>query len=319
MAPAAGTWDATHLRELADAIEVGTSGRLKIATFLAGEHPYGMTDMLQAVSSGETDVGGISGGYSSALEPRLGILDMPFLLPGGDVEIYLEVYDFVSKGFFRKVWDDWNIEMLMPLHWSGQQFYLKEGWLEDWDSFKGKDIRVWSKETASLVTLLGGNPVSISFGEVYTALQTGLIDGLISGIHGCYVNGFLHECRNVVIISCQYATCPYMVNKDSLAALPTDVREDLFKVIEAQKDYFETGLIRQDGMALLSAFLTEGITARSISSTFREEIRAASYEGIWKPWIDRAGQQGAEAFGEVAKLLIDMGYEVPGYNPRGQD
>ena len=52
---------------------------------------------------------------------------------------------------------------------------------------------------------------------------------------------------------------------------------------------------------------------RPVAKDFREEIVAGSYEAIWKPWIDRAGPEGAEAFNEVAKVIIAKGYEVPGY------
>ena len=49
--------------------------------------------------------------------------------------------------------------------------------MEDW---KGTKIRVYGTETAELTKALGGAPVNIPFGEVYTALQRNVADGAIT-------------------------------------------------------------------------------------------------------------------------------------------
>ncbi len=70
-----------------------------------------------------------------------------------------------------------------------------------------------------------------------------------------------------------------------------------------------------DGVSLQLAFIVDQVRCAPVPAAFREEIRNHSYEAIWKPWIERVGPKGAEAFNEVAKIMIDMGYTVPGYTP----
>jgi len=308
------SWDARALPQLVEAIETGTGGRLQIDIFLPGEHPYKLGDMLNAVKLGETDVGQVYGGYATAIEPRLGVLDIPFMTPG-DIEAYVELYNSFAEGFFDDVWAEWNTTQIIPLFMGAQQFYLKEGWIENWDSLKGKRIRSWSTDVGNMISLLNGTPVQISWGDVYTSLQTGLIDGMVTSFDAAYSNGMLEICKNVVIASTQYVTAPYLVNQDSLAALPADVRDDLLRTIEANTDWYSLGLIRQDGVSLMSAFLTEQIQARPIPTALRQEILNKAYDNIWKPWIERAGPEGADAFNQVAKVLIASGREVPGYTP----
>ena len=115
------------------------------------------------------------------------------------------------------------------------------------------------------------------------------------------------------MISYMFATNNYIVNKDALAALPDDVREILLNLM-AEKDHaFRTATVQKDGMAIQEAFLTDNIKAYGMSKKFFGEIRDKSYEAIWKNWIDRSGEEGAAAFNEVAKMIVDLGYDVPGY------
>ncbi len=63
----------------------------------------------------------------------------------------------------------------------------------------------------------------------------------------------------------------------------------------------------------------DALTTRHIESleerSFRQEIRAESYEWIWSYWIERAGDVGHDVFNELAKVIITKGYDVPGYTP----
>ena len=49
------------------------------------------------------------------------------------------------------------------------------------EDFKGLKTRVHSVALASLVAGLGGEPLTIAFAEVYTALERGTLDAAISG------------------------------------------------------------------------------------------------------------------------------------------
>ncbi len=67
-------------------------------------------------------------------------------------------------------------------------------------------------------------------------------------------------------------------------------------------------------MALLELFDVYDLEVKPPPDSFVEEVRAGSYEGIWKHWIDRT-PGGADIFNEVAKAVIASGYTLPGYTP----
>ncbi len=312
----AGTEDAFNWVELAEAVKEATDGRLIIELYLPGEHPYGAADSLKAVRDNEFQITGLTGGYVTGVDPRLGALDLPMLLPCGDYETFLKVHD-VFDGYLEKVLgEDWNSTVLVHHNWGNMQFFMKEGFIEDWDSLKGKKVRVWSAEIGDLVKLLNGTPVNIAWGEVYTSLATGLVDGLTTDFFSAYSTKLTELAPDLTMMSYMFGTNNYIVNKDALAALPEDVRTALLKVMAEKENWFRTATVQKDGLALQQAFLTDNIKAHGVSKKFFNEIRSKSYEAIWKPWIERSGPEGEKAFDEVATLIIELGYDVPGYTPK---
>ena len=73
-----------------------------------------------------------------------------------------------------------------------RSFYTKDKAIRVPEDLKGLKIRVQDmKSQTDMLTALGGTPVAMSYGDVYTALSTGIIDGtennetaLTTGKHG---------------------------------------------------------------------------------------------------------------------------------------
>ena len=240
------------------------------------------------------------------------------LLPGGDIELYWELFDDLSKGYFGGIWAEWNSQLLIPAYWYANHYWLKPdvGWIEDFDSLKGYRIRTYTPEMAKLVEMLGGTPQNIEWSEVYTSLQTGLIDGLMTGVPPGYRSGFYEQIDKMTMIYAMPSlTCPYVVNKDAWGELPDDLKNILTNYFESKREWVKMGPFREEGTYIQLAMIKYGVKFHPLESSFREAIRAKSYEGLWKPWIDRAGPQGEEAFNEVAKIINAKGYDVPGYTP----
>lgn len=240
------------------------------------------------------------------------------LLPGGDIELYWETYEDLCKNYFAGIWAEWNCQLLIASNWYANHFWLKPevGWLEDFDSLKGYRIRSYTPEMAKLVEMLGGTPQNIEWAEVYTSLQTGLIDGLMTGIPAGYRNGFFEQIDKMsMIYAMPSLTCPYVVNKDAWSELPDDLKDIVTNYFESKQEWVKMGPFMEEGTYIQLAMINYNVQFHPLESSFREEIRAKSYEWLWKPWIDRAGPQGEEAFNELATILVAKGYDVPGYTP----
>jgi len=293
-------------------IERITNGRLKIDLLYHGEYPYKDADLLRVVSEGSADI--IKGGIAnwSGTEPRLTIVNMPMFVPcyPGDLQrVYHKILDTVLKDVFTK----WNCHELLTTWMGAQHFYLSDFWIEDFNSLKGKKIRTYSPELDDLVKLLNGTPVRVDGAEVYTALQTGVADGLITGVSYGYDNRYFEVVSNMeATFICDSADAVY-VNNDSWNGLPEDMRNVLQNYFDSKREWYEMGQTLQNGLDLIDSFQKFGLKVHPISEELRKEIVKKSYEAIWKPWITRCGEGGEEVFEGVADILKNEGFEVPAY------
>lgn len=291
-------------------IERITDGRLKIDLLFHGEYPFKDSDLLRVVSTGTADIvmGSITGW--SGTEPRFSIVDLPMFMPSypGDLQrIYHRILDDILKDVFEK----WNCHEVLTTWMGAQHFYFKDFWLEDFDSLKGKKIRTYNPELDDLIRLLNGTPLRIDPAEVYTALQTGVAEGLITGISNGYDNMYYEVVNNMqatFICDCTYAT---LINNDSWNELPKDMQEKVSNYINSKREWYEMRQTLENGLDLVNSFHKFGLNVKPISKDLRREIVNRSYEGIWKPWIERCGEGGQEVFDEVSKILIDEGFNVP--------
>lgn len=307
----AGSADEEALNSVARDIDVATNGQIKMDIFYPGEHPYQGADILRAISIGEIDIAGLIGGYISGIEPIFAVTDIPLLIPYGDFDTYLLLFEELKNGYYKEVFSKWNIKEIFTLHKSGQQFYLKDGWIENFDSLKGKRIRTWCAEVTDFIKLMNGIPVTIPLGENYTSLQTGLLDGTTTNIVAARRNNIFDLCKNVVIGEHAFGAGMYVINLNAWNELPIELQEIATEVFETNRKKFERSYQTEAAVVLQTLFITQEVKAHPIPKAFREELMNRAYDAIWKPWIDRAGKSGQEAFDLVVNILEKKGYDLP--------
>lgn len=78
-----------------------------------------------------------------------------------------------------------------------RSFYTIDKPINTPDDLKGMKIRVMKSQTAmEMVKALGGSPTPISFGELYTALQSGVVDGAENNPPSLYTSHHYEVCKH---------------------------------------------------------------------------------------------------------------------------
>jgi len=184
----------------------------------------------------------------------------------------------------------------------GPQLIFSKTPLKTIEDFKGMKVRAQSKESSLLIQQIGAVPTTISYPEVYMALQRGVVDASISAVRGVINvkwNELLKYANAWPVGQNPWA---YVINKDSWAALPDELKPFVREALKDAADkaiffygkavpFEDQGLIATSGMTLVKPSKEE----------IRKMVKAA--EQIRQDWAKRAGPSGPEVLRIIKEVL----------------
>ena len=104
------------------------------------------------------------------------------------------------------------------------------------EGIKGKKVRAVGDQ-AQLLKALGGVPVPLPHPEVYTALQTGTLDGALGFPSQAMSFGYYEVTKSWLRGAPGRYLVPSMINKDTWNKLPKDLQQILFETGKQQVRY----------------------------------------------------------------------------------
>jgi tripartite ATP-independent transporter DctP family solute receptor len=164
-------------------LEKSTNGALKVKIYPQGQLG-GERDITEGLQLGSVDFQATSIGVTGTFIPALRILNLPFLFKGP--KHWMAVMNGpVGQLILGKAREQGEQVGLKVLAVAAPDFRLpmsNKRALKSIEDFKGQKIRTMQvplhmKAYASI----GASPVPLPFGELYTALQTGVVDGNENG------------------------------------------------------------------------------------------------------------------------------------------
>jgi tripartite ATP-independent transporter DctP family solute receptor len=165
------------LQSMGEKLKTATNGRLEMKIYAGGV--LGDEDQaLQQVQLGAIDMIRVSLAPVTTIAPETSVLTLPYIFR--DVEHMHKVLDGdVGKEIVEKFDQDPNTRMVF-LGWTdaGERNMITKKPLTKPEDLKGMKIRV-QNSAISLATLkaMGANPVAMGVSEVFSAMQTGVVDG----------------------------------------------------------------------------------------------------------------------------------------------
>lgn len=151
-------------------------------------------ELLQIGSLGMTKV---STGVLENFVPSLQLFGLPFLFR--DREHRFEVLEGeIGENFLNKSLDK-RLKGLTFYDAGSRSFYSKVP-VETPEDLKGLKLRVMESNTAiNMVKHLGGSPTPIAWGELYTALQQGIVDGAENNLPSFYLSRHYEVTKHFVV------------------------------------------------------------------------------------------------------------------------
>lgn len=151
-------------------------------------------ELLQIGSLGMTKV---STGVMENFVPELKIFGLPFLFRNQEHRFYVLEGPIGEK--FLNASIPKRLKGLTFYDAGSRSFYSKTA-IKGPKDLEGLKLRVMESQTAiEMVKNLGGNPTPIAWGELYTALQQGIVDGAENNLPSFYLSRHYEVCKYFIM------------------------------------------------------------------------------------------------------------------------
>ncbi|TMV82637.1 TRAP transporter substrate-binding protein [Thioclava sp. BHET1] len=276
-------------KEAAAAIAKETDGAFKLQIFPSSQLGSD-TDTLTQLRSGAVEFFTLSGLILSTLVPVASINGIGFAFPDyatvwkamdGDLGAYIR--GEISKSGLHpmeKIWDN-----------GFRQTTASNKPIVTPDDLKGFKIRVpVSPLWTSMYEAFGAAPASINFSEVYTSLQTGVVEGQENPLAIVQTAKLYEVQKYCSMTSHMWDGFWFLANQKKWDALPKDIQAVVAKHINA------AGMAERGDVAKLNASLADKLQSEKMKlntpdpKPFREVLRSAGFYEKWsktygpKPW-----------------------------------
>ncbi len=175
-----------RVRELSD-------GKLDVKVY-PSEQLGSEQQCVELVQIGSLAITKVSAAVMESFIEDYKVLGLPYIFKSK--EHSYKVFDGeIGKDLLMSSTDKW-IRGLTFYDAGSRSFYTKSKPIEHPDDLVGMKIRVMPSVTAvGMVRALGGSPTPISWGELYTALQSGVVDGAENNPPSLYTSRHYEVCK----------------------------------------------------------------------------------------------------------------------------
>jgi TRAP-type transport system periplasmic protein len=283
-----------RLREAVDKIKEESGGRVEIQVF-PNSQLGGDTDMLSQLRTGAIQMFNLSGLILATYVPVASINGIGFAFkdygqvwPAMDGALGAYVRGAIEKAGLQaldNMWDNGYREITSSTHP-----------IEAPEDLKGFKIRVpVSPLWTSMFKSLGASPASININEVYSALQTKIVEGQENPLSLINLFKFYEVQKYVSLTNHMWDGFWTLANAKAWAELPANLQDIVARNINAAA-LKEREDVRKLNESLEGELTQKGMVFnRTDAEKFRAALRAAGFYAEWKE------KYGAEAWAALEK------------------
>ncbi|MBE9510219.1 MAG: TRAP transporter substrate-binding protein [Bacteroidetes bacterium] len=170
-----------------------SEGKMEIKIYPGGQLGPERT-CVELLQIGSLDMTKVSAAVMEGFVPTYRVLGLPYIFRGKE-HAYKVLDGEIGKDMLLEGTNSW-LKGLCFYDAGSRSFYTKEKAIYSPDDLKGLKIRVMKSNTAvQMVRALGGSPTPISWGELYTALQGGVVDGAENNPPSFYLSHHYEVCK----------------------------------------------------------------------------------------------------------------------------
>lgn len=181
------------MERFAEEVAARTDGEIRVRIF-PNEQLGTERESLELVRMGSLDMTKASSAVLEAFQEDYKVFGIPFLFNNGE-----HMWDVLEGEVGKQILESGRERNLLGLCYydaGARSFYTTEKPIRSPDDLRGLNIRVQQSEMAmNMVRALGASPTPISWGELYSALQQGIVDGAENNLPSFYTSNHYQASR----------------------------------------------------------------------------------------------------------------------------
>ncbi|WP_342070586.1 TRAP transporter substrate-binding protein DctP [Yoonia algicola] len=209
-------------------VEAASNGRIAVELFIGTQLCATGAECLEGVSEGSIDVYISTSGGAAGIFPYVQVLDLPYLMSSDRVAEAVLSGDFVRTLRDKALEDSGNTVRLMTIGNTGgwRNFANTERRVTGPDDMNGLKLRtVVADLPVQLVEAMGASATPIPWPELFTSLQTGVVEGTANGITDIMGMKFPDAgLQYLTLDGHSYMGALWWMNNDNFMAMPEDLR-----------------------------------------------------------------------------------------------
>lgn len=250
-------------------IEIHTSGTL-------GDE----AELLDGVRMGTVDMALINSSQLATYCSEFSVLSLPFLFEDYDhVEAVVnneEICDILTTDAL----ENGNVQLLMPFWADGfRHFVNAKHEVVSPSDMAGLKLRVPAWEALVAATEeFGAAALTMPFGEAYSGVSSGTVDGMEGTSWSLLANGLEDVCSYLTLTGHVYSPSVLIMNVDAYNNRLSDEQVEALTQAAAEAGAWETNLVEESEQSDLEELAAAGMTITEVDKSAWEEAAQPVYE-----------------------------------------
>ena len=262
-------------------VGAATGGRLEIQPFSAGA-VVGVFETLDAVSAGVLDAQSTAPVYWAGKDAGfsvIGDLNFAYQHPWQAEAWY---YHRGGLDMLREAYARYNVYPV-GVSWWGQEALVSKKPLKTTDDFKGLKVRTPQGMFAEIISKLGASIIVVPGGEVYSALDKGVVDAADWATESMnHRMGFFEVAKTSIRIGHSMPSQEFAVNKGKWDALPADLKAIVSSCVR-EWCWDQVQRIAVEDTDALTQIRGKGAAAGTLDDAEIAKMRALAQK-TWEEW-----------------------------------
>ena len=299
-----------------DGLKAKSNGRVEVELSSHAERGLGGPEVLRLVRAGQVDIGASPLSTVSGDVPFLDGVDLAGLHP--EISLARKVADALVP-LANKELERFGQFIIATYPFPAQVVFCRQP-VSSLADLKGRKIRTFGASLNDFVAAVGGQPVSIAFPEVYSALERGVADCAVTGTGSGNAAKWYEVTTHIYNLPVSWAVSAYYVNfawwnkldpatRDLVGKTMKEVEDAQWKLgAEASQDGLDCNAGKADACKIHTLVKTRPMTIVDASAEDKATLKKIGETAVLPAWVKRCGARCGEIYNQHAAPISGVKY-----------